>query len=129
VILYLDRANPGRKHDYKVFKESDLPNIVPKQTTLYYDSALQGVKKDYPDLNVKIPHKRTRSGQPLTRSQKIQNKKQRKIRVKIEHTICRLKKFKILADTFRHSLQNYDSAFKFVANVVNFRMLERLSTG
>lgn len=126
LILYLPRAGPGRKHDYKIFKESSLPELIPKEMPLYFDSGLQGVKKDYPDLNSKIPYKRTRSHKELTRSEKIQNHKQRRIRVKIEHTLSHLKKFKVLADIYRHSLQNYDPTFRFVANIVNFRMLQRL---
>jgi len=126
IILYLPRAGPGRKHDYKVFKESSLPKIIPREIPFYFDSALQGVNKDYPNLNTKIPYKRTRKDKQLTRSEKIQNHKQRKIRVKIEHTISHLKKFRVLAETYRHSLQNYDPVFRFVANIVNFRMLQRL---
>lgn len=126
IILYLPRAEPGRKHDYKAFKESSLPEIIPKDTPFYFDSALQGVNKDYPDLNIKIPYKRSRKHKQLTRSEKIKNHKQRKIRVRVEHTISQLKKFKVLGDVYRHSLQNYDSAFRFVANIVNFRMLQRL---
>ncbi|MBU4299036.1 hypothetical protein KJ636_03275, partial [Patescibacteria group bacterium] len=57
-----------------------------------------------------------------------QNKKQRKIRVVIEHTLSQLKKFQILHQIYRNSLQNYEIAFGFVANIVNFRMLCRLNT-
>lgn len=126
IILYLPRARPGRKYDYKLFKESILPKIIPKEIPFYFDSGLQGVQKDFPDLNTKIPHKRTRNHKLLTRSEKIENHKQRKIRVKVEHCLSRLKKFKALADIYRHSLQNYDPTFRFIANVVNFRMFQRL---
>jgi translation initiation factor 1 (eIF-1/SUI1) len=126
IILYLPRASPGRTHDYKVFKESNLAKLISKENKVYLDSGYQGVQKDFPDLNAVIPHKRTRNHKELSRSQKIQNTKQRKIRVKIEHTISRLKKFRVLGDIYRHSLQNYNPAFRFVANIVNFRMLQRL---
>jgi len=125
-ILCTSRASPGRKHDYKLFKESSLPDIIPKGTKLYLDSGYQGVQKDYPDLDTVIPYKRTRNHRNLTRSEKIQNTKQRRIRVKVEHAISRLKKFKVLADIYRHSLQNYDLTFAFVVSIVNFRMLQRL---
>ncbi|MBU3999963.1 transposase, partial [Patescibacteria group bacterium] len=92
----------------------NLSKLIPKDAKLYLDSGYQGVQKDFPDLNAVIPHKRTRNGNPLTRSQKIQNKKQRKIRVVIEHTLSQLKKFQILHQTYRNSLQNYEMAFGFV---------------
>lgn len=97
MILYLSRASPGRKHDYQVFKESQLPKLIPKKIKAYFDSGFQGIHKDFPDLNVVIPYKRTRSYQKLTLSEKIQNHKQRKIRVKIEHTISQLKKYQVLS--------------------------------
>lgn len=128
LIVNVGKPVPGRQHDYKIFKASNLPKVIPKNATLYMDSGYQGVQKDFPDLNTIIPHKRTRNGKPLTRSQKIQNKKQRKIRVVIEHTLSQLKKFQILHQTYRNSLHNYETVFGFVANIVNFRMLCRLNT-
>ncbi len=124
LIIHINNPVPGRKHDYKVFQESDLPNII-GTAKLYLDSGYQGIQKDFPDLNSVIPFRRTRKHQELTHSEKIQNHQQRKIRVKIEHLLSQLKKFNVLSQTYRHSLRNYQSTFRFVANVVNFRMLER----
>lgn len=128
LIVHLNKASPGRNHDYKVFQESDLPNIIPKNSKLYLDSGYQGIQKDFPYLNSIIPFKRTRKHQKLTRSEKIQNTKQRKVRIKVEHVISQLKKFNVLSHIYRHSLQNYDQTFAFVANIVNFRIQQRLAT-
>jgi len=128
LIVNIGKSMPGRQHDYKIFKASNLPKIIPKDIKIDLDSGYQGVHKDFPDLNAVIPYKRTRNGQPLTRSQKIQNKKQRRIRVVVEHTLSKLKKFQILNQVYRNSLQNYETVFGFVANIVNFRMLCRLSS-
>jgi DDE superfamily endonuclease/Helix-turn-helix of DDE superfamily endonuclease len=128
LIVNIGKSVPGRPHDYKIFKASNLPKIIPKNVKLFLDSGYQGVHKDFPDLDAVIPYKRSRNGQPLTRSQKIQNTKQRRIRVVIEHTFAQLKKFQILQQTFRNSLQNYETVFGFVANIVNFRMLCRLNS-
>jgi len=129
LIVDINKPAPGRQHDYKVFKMSDLPKKIPKATKSFLDSGYQGVRKDLPDLNSTIPYKRFRNGQPLSRSQKIQNTKQRRVRVTIEHTFSQLKKFQILSQTFRNSLDNYESVFGFVANIINFRMLCRISSG
>src|SRR3989338_65836 len=125
-ILHPSRASPGRQHDYKVFKASILPQIIPKGSRLYGDSGYQGIQKDFPELHSVIPFKRTRSHKKLTRSEQIQNTKQRKIRIRVEHAFSRLKKYRVLSETYRHSLQNYDTTFRFVANIVNFRMLQRV---
>ena len=124
-ILHVNGTHPGRDHDYKIFKASMLPQIIPKGSKLYGDSGYQGVQKDFPDLYSVIPAKRSKSHPELTRSEKIMNTKQRKVRVKVEHAISRLKKYQVLAQSYRHSLQNYESTFRFVANIVNFRMLQR----
>lgn len=129
LIIYTSRASPGRIHDYKLFKESSLARIIPQKTRIYLDSGYQGIKKDFPDLNSIIPFKRTRNHQKLTHSEKIQNTKQRRVRVKVEHAISQLKKFNVLSHIYRHSLQNYDQTFAFIVNIVNFRMLQRLAMG
>lgn len=125
---FIIQASPtigGRTHDYKLFKQSQLPQIIPKEARFFVDNGYQGIKKDYPDLMVSIPFKRQR-GAELTRSEKIYNKKQRRVRIKIENTLARLKKYNVLSGVYRHSLHNYNQTFRFVANIVNFRMLQRL---
>jgi len=126
LILHVSKPIPGRTHDYKLFKQSILPKIIPRESRLYGDSGYQGIKKDFPDLQSVIPYKRTGKHPELTRAEKVRNTKQRKIRVAVEHTLSRLKKYRSLADIYRHSLHNYESTFRFIANVVNFRMIQRL---
>src|SRR3989344_203307 len=127
LFTHVSPSIPGRTLDYKLFKASDPPSTILKDVPLYLDSGYQGVNKDFPGLNAIIPFKRNRSGKLLTRSQKIFNTKQRKTRVLVEHSISKIKKYKALADTYRNSLQNYNSVFKFVCNIVNFRTLHRMA--
>ena len=128
LIVHVSKPIPGRTHDYKLFKASILPKIIPKESRLYGDSGYQGIQKDFPLLHSVLPFKRTRNHTELTRSEKIHNTKQRKVRITVEHAFSRLKKYHALADTYRHSLHNYESTFRFVANLVNFRMIQRLQT-
>lgn len=125
-IIHVSPTIGGRTHDYKLFKKTQLPQLVPEDSTLYVDNGYQGIKKDYPDLAVSIPFKRHRNHTILTRSEKIFNKKQRKVRIKVENSIAKLKKYSVLSGVYRHSLQNYNRTFRFVANIVNFRMIQRL---
>lgn len=127
-ILHVSPTVGGRTHDYKLFQKSGLPQAIPKNSTFFGDSGYQGVQKDYPDLHVLIPFKRHRGHTELTRSEKIFNKKQRRVRIKVENTLAKLKKYNVLSHTYRHSLQNYNQTFQFVAAIVNFRMLQRLQT-
>ena len=122
-ILHVSASVPGRMHDYKLFRKTGLARALPRESTLYVDSGYQGIQKDFPHLKVKIPVKRTRSKPELTRSEKIRNHKQRKVRIFAEHAIARLKKFRVLGDTYRHSQSHYNQTFRFIANLVNFRLL------
>lgn len=124
-ILHVSPTVGGRMHDYKLFQKSGLPQVIPKDIRLFGDSGYQGIQKDYPDIVAVLPFKRHRGKKELTRSEKIFNKKQRRIRITVENTIARLKKYQILNQTYRHSLHNYNSVFRLVSNVVNFRMLQR----
>jgi hypothetical protein len=41
----------------------------------------------------------------------------------IEHTICRLKKYRILADVFRNRLRKYDKVSDIVAGLINYKTM------
>lgn len=115
----------GRMHDYRLFKKSNIANKLPDALPHYTDSGYQGANKDYPNADIILPHKRTRKRKYLTKKQKRFNKKQRSIRITVEHTNAGLKQFRVLAETYRHSRKNYTNVFQFVANIFNFRMLSR----
>lgn len=125
LIIHASPTVGGRTHDYRLFKKSGLPQVIPKGTPFYGDSGYQGVARDYPFLDARLPKKRTPGIASLTRSQKIANKKQRRVRIVAENTICQLKKYEVLNQAYRHDRRNYNIFFQFVANIVNFRMLER----
>lgn len=129
LIIHISETVGGRMHDYKLFQQSGLPEIIPKDSRLYVDGGYQGIRKDFPALTVAIPFKRSRSKQQLTHSEKIYNKKQRRVRIRVENTLAKLKKYQVLSQTYRHSLHNYNQTFRLVANIVNFRMLQRFQAG
>ena len=58
-----------------------------------------GVEKDFENQISILPYMK-RVGKELTVSQKEWNKIQRSIRIKIEHAISKIKKFRINAETF-----------------------------
>jgi hypothetical protein len=45
-----------------------------------------------------------------------------RIRIVVEHTISRLKKFRIMTDVFRNRLKRYDMVSDIVCGIVNFRI-------
>jgi aromatic ring-opening dioxygenase catalytic subunit (LigB family) len=58
----------------------------------------------------------------LTPEQKSFNKRLSKERVVAEHTISRLKKFRIWPEEFRNRLKHYDTMTNIVCGLVNFRI-------
>ncbi|MFB5599981.1 MAG: transposase family protein [Nitrososphaeraceae archaeon] len=51
------------------------------------------------------------------------NKKQRRQRVVVEHTICRIKKFGIMGNKYRNRLKRYDTISDIVSGLVNYRII------
>ena len=50
-------------------------------------------------------------------------KKLNKIRVKVEHIIACLKKFKILGEIYRGKIEAYNRRFKIIAGLTNYKRL------
>jgi hypothetical protein len=125
VIMHRTNHARGRRHDYGIFK-GNRPKL-PKRVRLGVDLGYDGIKEDFPELNAMIPFKRRagrgRKGRALTPSQKRFNKQLAKARVIVEHTISRMKKFRIMGEEFRNRLKRYDVMTKVVSGLVNLRIL------
>ena len=109
----------GRQHDYKVYKDEH--PVTLKSVKNYYDLGYVGVEKDFPDVKVVLPVKKIRNVE-LTEKEKIYNKRHRRQRVIVEHTICRIKKFSIMANKYRNRLKRYDTMSDIVSGLVNYRI-------
>lgn len=118
LILHKTKHRKGKQHDYDIFKKTGPPPIPPK-VEIGVDLGYFGIKKDYPELNVNIPVKKPK-GKELTRQERRCNKKQRKARVIVEHTISWMKKYRIMAEEFRNRLTRYDRMTSIVCGLVNF---------
>jgi len=120
-ILEVSPPVPGSIHDYKLFKRTKAGERLPKDKPCHFDKGYQGAKKDYPDLNLFIPKKANR-WHKLFKKDKAQNKALNRIRVKVEHSILKCKRFKVLAQTYRHSLKDYFQRFQVIAGIINFQL-------
>ena len=66
-------------------------------------------------------------GRELTPEQKAFNSQLSKERVVVEHTISRMKKFRVMADEFRNRLRHYDAMTNIVSGLVNLRILGKMN--
>ena len=121
-ILILPPAKPGRRSDYFRFKQSGIGDILPPGVTPWVDLGFLGIEKDYPNLEVVIPHKKPKNGS-LTPEQRAENKIISQIRIRIEHTIGRVKRFRAVSDIYRnHGGQWADKFILIAAGLSNYHL-------
>lgn len=120
-ILYLSFCWVGKTHDYRMFKEEFPPGEDWfAEHEVQVDLGFYGIEKDYPGLNCSIPHKKPK-GQELTPEQKAENKVRASQRVRVEHSICGLKRYRILSDRLRmRDLDLYNDVLGVCAGLWNF---------
>jgi hypothetical protein len=107
----------GRQHDFKLFKSRTLPLLADVEVLV--DSGYTGIKHCH--ANSKLPYKRKKS-QPLTREQKIENKRLASERVLSENVNAQLKRFKIIADRYRNRRKRFGLRFNLIAGIHNFEV-------
>jgi hypothetical protein len=118
-IIHKARNKKERWHDYDIYKENH--PITPKQVVNVGDLGYLGIEKDFPDQLSALPYKKR--NQELSIEEKEYNQIHSKKRmIVIEHTICQLKKYRILSDVFRNKLRKYDRVSDIVVGLVNYRI-------
>ena len=122
-ILHKANHKKGRRHDYDVYKKNH--PVTPKQVVNVIDLGYLGVETDYPEQLSALPYKKKRNHE-LSQEEKEYNKFHSKKRIVIEHTICRLKKYRIMNDVFRNRLRKYNRISDIVSGLVNYRIMNHL---
>jgi hypothetical protein len=121
-ILHKTGHKRGRMHDYEIFKNKH--PITPLQVESVLDLGYMGVQNDFPTVKYVLPFRKKRKSE-LSNEEKIHNRKHSKLRVIVEHTVSRIKKFGIMGTKFRNKLGRYDHASDIVSGLVNFRIMMR----
>jgi hypothetical protein len=118
----INKANhkKGKRHDYDLYKKNH--PITPKEVVNVFDLGYLGVEKEYPNQLSSLPNRKKRS-MKLSQEELEYNKSHSKIRIVIEHAICRLKKYNILADVFRNKLRKYSKVSDIVSGLINYRIM------
>jgi len=122
IIHKANHHKKGKRHDYDVYKK-DHP-VTPKQVVNVMDLGYVGIEKDFPEQLSALPYKKKRN-QDLSPEEKNYNRIHSKKRIVIEHTICRLKKYRIMNDVFRNRLRKYDRISDIVSGLVNYRIMNQ----
>lgn len=130
IVVDQSRSVGGRVHDFKAFKDDDSVRGVLKEfasirASLYADSGFQGMAEMGLPVEVRLIE-RGRRNHPLSRDQKKLNQLRSSMRVKIEHTFSRRKKYRIAGEQYRNRDEDYDQTMNIVAGLVNLRAYERV---
>ena len=112
-IVSISKPAPGRVHDLEVRRRGP---PLPASSHIYADSGYQGLQEHHSGID--IPYKKTRK-RPLTKDERSYNHALSRFRVRVEHSIGRLKFFRILSDRYRYPRDRYAVKISTVAGIVN----------
>ena len=102
-ILHKANHKKGRRHDYDVYKKN-YP-VTPPKVVNVLDLGHLGVEKDFPEQLSALPCKKKRDQLTSSQEEEIEfNTIHSKKRIVVEHTISRLKKYRIQSYVFRNIL-------------------------
>ena len=101
--------------------------VTPKQVVNVLDLGYLGIEKGFPRTTIMHYRiKRRETNKSYLQEEKDYNKIHSKKRIVIEHTICRLKKYRIMSDVFRNRLRKYNKISDKVSGLVNYRIMNQV---
>lgn len=112
-IVSVSKSVPGTVHDITIRRRGP---PLPEDAHAYADSGYQGYQDDHPAIDT--PYKKPKKGK-LTKEEKEYNHALSRFRVRVEHTIGRMKKFRILNDRFRYPRARHSVKFAIIAGITN----------
>lgn len=117
-IRLLSHTCEGKKHDKKAADEAGY--TFPDGSTLYQDTGFQGFT--LAGVTILQPKKKPR-GQELTIEEKDSNRLISRVRIRIEHAIGGVKRYRIVKDKIRNWKENFrDKVMETCCGLHNFRL-------
>ncbi len=117
-ICLLTSSCEGKKHDKKISDEADIR--LPEGSILYQDTGFQGFA--LVGVIIVQPKKKPR-GKELTAKEKARNREISRIRIRVEHAISGVKRYRIVKDTLRNWKKGFrDQVMETCCGLHNFRL-------
>ena len=117
-VIFLTPTEEGKKHDKRIADESEYR--LPEGSTLLQDTGFQGFSVS--NVEILQPAKKPR-GKELTQEQKDRNRNISKIRVRIEHVVNGVKRYRIVKDKCRNWIKNFtDQVMEIACGLHNLRL-------
>lgn len=117
-IVLLTPTCEGKKHDKKIADEAEL--TLPQGSALYQDTGFQGFALE--GVTILQPKKKPRGGE-LTAEDKEHNRKISRVRIRVEHAIGGVKRYRIVKDQIRNWKRGFrDLVMETCCGLHNFRL-------
>ena len=117
-IGLLSTTCEGKKHDKKIADETQF--TLPQDSLLYQDTGFQGFVLE--GVTILQPKKKPR-GRQLTAEEKERNRDISRVRIRVEHTIGGVKRYRIVKDQLRNWKQDFrDQVMETCCGLHNFRL-------
>lgn len=119
-ILHVFGGLPGSVADIQLLRASGLLPRLPERVKVRLDRGYDGIEKDYPQADLQQPVKGRRNHRVTTLG-KLYNRMLNRERIKVEHMLAKLKKFKVLEGVYRGPWRAHESLFCVVGGLVNYK--------
>ena len=135
VIIGISKSAVGSTNDITLLKESPMPfgkwaesmkdASTPEEDRIHTwgDKGYQGIAKELPGTTPMIPHKKSKEHRTLTAKQKEHNRKVNTTRIRVEHSIGRLKRYDRLTDPYDGTISEFGDEFNVITGLVNLDLL------
>ena len=110
-IVSVSKSAPGTVADITIRRRA---SPLPKNARMYADSGYQGYQEDHPAIDIPLQKSKKH---PLTKDEKTYNHALSRFRVRVEHAIGRMKRFRILADRYRYPRARHSAKFAIIAGI------------
>ena len=114
----------GSSHDFGIYKEEKIYNLLPSKTPIYVDTGFEGIQSYGDDLNIRKPKKK-RKGKSLNGGEKLGNRIISRVRVSVEHAIGGMKIFRIASEKFRGINRSMNITLSNAAGLWNLKVEKR----
>ncbi len=108
----------GRTHDLRVFRNSQVH--FPPSLLCLADSGYQGITKLH---SQSITPQRKPPKRPLPKADKQSNQALASLRIRVEHGIRRLKRFRIFSGRYRNRRRRFGLRLHLLAGIINHGLL------
>ena len=117
-VVHVPPSVPGPGSDLTVLKASGLLGRLPEGVGVIGDTAYLGIGAARPDIPSATPRRKPK-GKPRPAADRRYNRAISRRRVKVEHTIGRLRVFQALTQVNRHGRTKHEVRVRAVAGLVN----------